>query len=82
MSKENIIFRLDSKKRAALDAIAVGIDRDRSYLINEAITLYLEMHQWQIEEIQHGIAEADAGDFATAEEVSAVFARLSSGEVH
>jgi predicted transcriptional regulator len=81
MSKENITFRLDSEKRAALDAIAVGIDRDRSYLINEAITLYLEMHQWQIEEIQHGIAEADAGDFATAEEVSAVFARLSSGEV-
>lgn len=46
MSKENITFRLDGEKRAALDALAAGMDRDRSYLINEAITLYLEMHQW------------------------------------
>ena len=80
MSKENITFRLDSGKRAALDEIAAGVDRDRSYLINEAITLYLEMHQWQIEEIHRGIAEADAGDFATEEEVSAVFARLTHGK--
>jgi predicted transcriptional regulator len=41
MSQENITFRLDSEKRAALDAIAAGRDRDRSYLMNEAIPLYL-----------------------------------------
>lgn len=81
MSKENVTFRLDSEKRAALDAIAAGMDRDRSYLINEAITLYLEMHQWQIEEIQQGLAEADAGDFATEKEVQAVFSRLTNGKV-
>ncbi|MDX2242344.1 MAG: ribbon-helix-helix protein, CopG family [Leptolyngbyaceae cyanobacterium bins.302] len=80
MSKENITFRLDSEKRAVLDAIAAGLDRDRSYLINEAITLYLEMHQWQIEEIQRAVAEADAGDFATEKEVTAVFARLTNGK--
>lgn len=80
MSKENITFRLDGEKRAALDALAVGMDRDRSYLINEAITLYLEMHQWQIEEIHRGIAEADAGDFATEAEVDAVFAKLTRGK--
>ena len=81
MRKENITFRLDSENRAVLDAIASGIDRDRSYLINEAISIYLEMHQWQIEEIQRGVSEADAGDFATEEEVNAVFARLTSGKV-
>ena len=80
MSKENITFRLDSEKREALDQIAAGVDRDRSYLINEAITLYLEMHQWQIEEIHQGIAEADAEDFATEEAVRAVFARLTHGK--
>jgi predicted transcriptional regulator len=79
MSKENVTFRLDSEKRAALDAIAVGLDRDRSYILNEAINLYLEMHQWQIQEIQRGIAEADAGDFASEEDVQAVFARLTNG---
>ena len=77
MGKDNVTFRLDSNKRALLDAIAVSLDRDRSYVINEAITLYLEIHQWQFEEIQKGIEEADVGDFATEEEVQAVFARLS-----
>lgn len=80
MSKDNITFRLDSEKRVALDAIAAGLDRDRSYLINEAITLYLEMHEWQIEEIQQSLAEADAGDFATEKEVTAVFARLTNAD--
>jgi predicted transcriptional regulator len=77
MSKENVTFRLDSSKRVTLDAIAAGIDRDRSYVINEAINLYLEIHHWQIEEIHKGIAEADAGDFASEEEVQAVFTRLT-----
>lgn len=76
MSKENVTFRLDSEKKMALEAIASGMDRDRSYVINEAITSYLEMHKWQIEEIKKGIAEAEAGDFATEEEVQAVFAKL------
>ncbi|MBV9387095.1 MAG: hypothetical protein JOZ78_11775 [Chroococcidiopsidaceae cyanobacterium CP_BM_ER_R8_30] len=78
MAKENITFRLDTEKRAALDVIAAGMDRDRSYVLNEAINLYLEMHQWQIQEIQRGLEEADAGDFATDEEVQAVFARLTN----
>ena len=57
-------------------------DRDRSYLINEAISIYLEMHQCQVEEIQRGVSEADAGDFATEDEVNAVFARLTNGKAH
>ena len=78
MAKENITFRIDSEKRSALEAIAAGMERDRSYVLNEAINLYLEMHQWQMEEISQGIIEADAGDFATEEEVQAVFAKLTN----
>jgi predicted transcriptional regulator len=80
MSKENITFRLDSERRAVLDEIAAGLDRDRSYIINEAITLYLDLYQWQVEEIRQGVAEADAGDFATDEDVEAVFARLTHAQ--
>lgn len=58
----------------ALDAIAANMDRDRSYVLNEAIAIYLEMHKWQIEEIKKGIAEADAGDFASEQEIETVFA--------
>lgn len=78
MSKENVTFRLDSEKRVSLDAIAAGMDRDRSYVLNEAIEIYLQMHQWQLEEIQKAVAEAEAGDFASDDEVQAVFEKLTS----
>ncbi len=78
MSKENITFRLDSEKKAVLDAIAAGLDRDRTYVLNEAVQLYLEMHYLQIAEIEQGLAEAEAGDFATDEEVQTVFAKLTN----
>jgi predicted transcriptional regulator len=38
------------------------------------------MHRWQIQEIQQSLTEAAAGDFATADEVQAVFARLTHGQ--
>jgi predicted transcriptional regulator len=78
MSKENITFRLDNQKRVILDTIAAGLDRDRTYVLNEAVDLYLEVYQWQIAEIEAGVAEADAGDYATDEEVQAVFAKLTN----
>ncbi|MEH2378114.1 MAG: ribbon-helix-helix protein, CopG family [Nostoc sp.] len=78
MSKENITFRIDSDRKAALDAIAARINRDRSYVLNEAVAAYLEMYQWQIEEIQKGISEADSEDFASDEEVKATFAKLTN----
>jgi predicted transcriptional regulator len=78
MSKENITFRIDSDQKAALDAIAAGINRDRCYVLNQAVAAYVEMYQWQLEEIQKGIAEADVGDFASDEEVKATFAKLTN----
>ncbi|MBW4669046.1 MAG: CopG family transcriptional regulator [Cyanomargarita calcarea GSE-NOS-MK-12-04C] len=77
MSKENITFRLENEKRVILDTIAAGLDRDRTYVLNEAVDLYLEVYQWQIAEIEAGVAEADAEDFATDEEVQSVFAKLT-----
>ena len=73
MSKETITFRIETEKREALDAIAAQMDRDRSYVLNEAISAYLEVHQWQIEHIKEGLRQADAGEFATEDEVVAAF---------
>jgi len=75
MSKETITFRLDAEKRAALDEIADGLDRDRSYILNEAIDLYLEVHRWQVTHILEGVRQADNEEFATDEEVAQAFAR-------
>ncbi len=75
MDRETISFRLDAKKRQALDALAQAQDRDRTYVLNEAIDAYLDVHQWQLEHIQEGIRQADAGDFASDAAVAAAFSR-------
>jgi len=75
MAKENVTLRLNSEKRAVIDAIAASLDRDRSYIINEAVDAYLEVHQWQAEQIRKALAEADKGDFATEKEMAAFFAK-------
>lgn len=75
MSRETISFRLESEKRKALDAAALVLDRDRTYILNEAIDTYLEIHRWQMEHIQKGLRQADAGKFATEAEMKATFSR-------
>jgi len=75
VNRETISFRLGTEKKEKLDAIAEIVDRDRSYLLNEAVDAYIELHQWQIEHIQEGIRQADAGKFASKAEVAAAFAR-------
>ncbi|MHC5610787.1 MAG: ribbon-helix-helix domain-containing protein [Nostoc sp.] len=42
MSQEKITFRIDSDRKAALDAIAAGMKRDPSYVLNEAVAAYLK----------------------------------------
>jgi predicted transcriptional regulator len=79
MSKENITFRLDTEKRAALDAIAASLDRDRSYVLTEAVESYIEVHQWQIERIRKAVAEADAGQFASEDQVNTFFEKWAGG---
>ncbi len=61
MDKQTVSFRLDSDKAGALDALAEVLDRDRSYLLNEAVTAYLDVQQWHIEQIKAGLRQADAG---------------------
>ena len=75
MEKQTITFRLESTKVAALDAIADTMERDRTYLLTEAVEAYLETQRWQLEEIKAGLAEADAGDFIDHKKVKAMAAK-------
>jgi len=78
MSQESFTFLLDSEKKKALKAIATVTDRDLTYVLNEAIASYLDIYQWLLDEINKGVAEAEAGDFASDDEVQAVFAKLTN----
>ncbi len=66
---------MDTEKRQTLDAIAEISDRDRSYVLNEAIDAYLEARAWQIAHIKKGLKQAEAGQFASSREVARAFAR-------
>jgi predicted transcriptional regulator len=78
MSQENFTFLLDTEKKEALKAIATVTDRDLTYVLNEAIASYLEIYQWLLDEINKGVAEAEAGDFASDDEVQVVVAKLTN----
>jgi predicted transcriptional regulator len=69
MRKETITFRMPGQKRKEIDAIAAETDRDRSFILNEAIDAYLEIHHWQINHIKMGLKQADRSDFASDNEV-------------
>jgi predicted transcriptional regulator len=75
MEKQTISFRLESDKVSALDTLANSLDRDRSYLLGEAVQAYLDTQQWQLEQIRAGIAEADAGRVVDHRRVRAMASR-------
>jgi len=75
MKRATITFRIDSDMKAALDALARAMDRDRSYVLNEAVAAYLDTHRWQVDHIQEGLRQAEAGEFATDAEIATAFAR-------
>ena len=75
MTRATLSFRTDEETKSRLDSLAEARRRDRSFLINEAIEQYLELNDWQEARIRAGIEEADRGEFATEEEVEAVFAK-------
>jgi predicted transcriptional regulator len=75
MEKQTISFRLEVDKVSALDTLANSLDRDRSYLLGEAVQAYLDTQQWQLEQIRAGIAEADAGRVMDHRRVRAMASR-------
>lgn len=78
--KELISFRINVEKRDALDALANFMDRDRSYVLNEAVEAYLDLNEWQMEQIKRGLAQAEAGKFADDKQVEAFFAKWSDAD--
>ena len=66
-----LTVRLAAKVHKRLASLAKATGRTKSFLAGEAINQYLDVEAWQIAEIQQGLKEADAGDFATEPELKA-----------
>ncbi|MFN7022978.1 MAG: CopG family ribbon-helix-helix protein [Pseudorhizobium sp.] len=55
-----------------LNQIAQKLDRSRSYMAAQAIEDFVSREEWQLSEIEAGIADADRGEFASDEDVARV----------
>ena len=65
-------IRLEDDIKDRLDRLAEATQRSRSFLAAEAVRAYVENNEWQVGEIRAALVEADAGDFATDEELAAL----------
>jgi len=76
---EVITIRVDRKTKSRLEKLAKATDRTKSFVAAEAIRAYVDQNEWQIAEIKAALKEADAGDFASADEIDAVVRKWRRG---
>ncbi len=58
-----------------LKDLAAATGRSKNYLAQTAIQEFVDRETWQVAAIKQAITEADAGDFATEEEIAALDAK-------
>ena len=68
-TEKTISFRAVAEKIDALDSLAAAQNRPRSYLINEAITNYIELHAYQDALVRKGQEEMRKGRVISHDEV-------------
>lgn len=68
-TEKTISFRTVAEKIEALDSLAAAQERSRSYLINEAITNYIELHAYQDALVRKGQEEMRKGRAVSHDEV-------------
>jgi predicted transcriptional regulator len=75
-----VSFRTEAAKVEALDTLASAQDRDRSYLLNEAIDNYLDLQQYHLQLIREGIRQADAGELVDHTDVEKMVSKLQRNQ--
>jgi predicted transcriptional regulator len=71
-SPRTISFRIAPEKVDELDVIAKALDRDRSYLLNEAVESYLSEQRHFAALVEEGLKASKKGDLIDHEEVGAM----------
>jgi len=66
---KTVSFRIDSDKVATLDKIAANMQRDRTFLLNEAVDAYLEWNAEFEQSVLEGLKAAREGRVIAHEEV-------------
>lgn len=77
METENpiISFRVSGELYDKLEKIVKATKRNKADLLQHWLEQAIGLEEWQIQEIEAGIKEADAGAFASNEETDRVLAK-------
>lgn len=75
MGDRALTLNVEDETLARLEALARETGRSPAQLAEEALGRYLEYESWKAAKIRDAVRRADAGDFASDEEMQAVFDR-------
>jgi len=75
MESKSISVRTEPDVIANIDAAARAQDRSRNWWINQAIKSALAEENAWMEQVERGLKAANAGDFASDDEIDVVFER-------
>jgi RHH-type rel operon transcriptional repressor/antitoxin RelB len=75
MGNTTVTTRLDPETKGKLELLAKTTARSKSFLVSEAVRAYVKEQAWQIDAIKEGIVQADAGNFASNDEVKSTFTK-------
>ena len=79
MPKTNTMtLRVSDELKAKLDRYAQLTGRSMSYVAAAAVEEYLAWRVPQLEDLERAVQEADAGKFASDEEVSRLFSKYGA----
>lgn len=68
-------IRVPDEVADRLNQLAQKHDRSRSYMAAQAIEDFVSFEEWQVAEMEAGIAEADRGEFASDDDVARVIGK-------
>jgi len=80
-TQRTISFRIDSKKVVQLDRFAKAMERDRSYLLNEAVEGYLSEQRRYAAMIEEGLEASRKGELIDDEEVGRMIESWNRNEM-
>ncbi len=72
-----ITARIPRELRGDLDTLTKATGRNKNALIEEALRRFVDAERWQIALIEERLHQADAGDFATDEEMGELYAEFN-----
>ena len=68
-----VTIRLDPDLDRRLERLAETMHRPKSLLAAEAIRVFVDLNDWQVQEIERALIEAENGEFASDDVVLNVF---------